>query len=239
MSVNPRNFLINSDYPMDKVVYIETVSFSAKTDGTYQTIAHGLDFVPLVSGSWSTSSDFSVNYDYGTGTIPSSNLSFPFNLQLYILADATNIYIVPSNVSGSAQTVYCRIFAFEPSDSNADVPHTASEGSSFIFNSDNNYTKLYLDDALTNVTSSYTNTVVHSLGIVPQVNAWVTSSSVLLGASFVFLEDVTYPLYETSMSAGSPDNVSVAVSTSSVTFTTGASSNATRIDYRIYVDETS
>lgn len=224
---------------MDKVVYINTVSFSALTDGTYHTIAHGLDFTPLVSGSWSTSSDFSVNYDYGTGTIPSSNLTFPFNLCLYIVADATNIYIVPSNITGSAQTVYCRIFAFEPSDSNADVPHTASSGSTFIFNSDNNYTKLYLDDALTGVTSSYTNTIVHGLGIVPQVNTWVTSSFVILGASFVFLENVTYPLYETSISSGSPENVSVAVSTSSVTFTTGASSAATRIDYRLYVDETS
>lgn len=239
MSVNPRNFLINSDYPMDKVVYIESVSFSAKTDGTYHTIAHGLDFVPLVSGSWSTSSDFSVNYDYGTGTIPSSNTSIPFNLALYVFADATNVYIVPSNITGSAQTVYCRIFGFEPSDSNADVPHTALEGSTFIFNSDNNYTKLYLDDALTNVTSSFTQTIVHDLGVVPQLSTWVTSSSVLIGASFVFLEDVTYPLYATSIVSGSPEDVSVVVTTTSVTFTTGASSLAERIDYRIYVDETS
>ena len=239
MAVNPRNFLLSTDYAMDKVVYITSGTFSAQTDGTYHTIAHGLDFTPLVSGSWSTSSDFSVNYDYGTGTIPSSNTTIPFNLALYVFADATNIYIVPSNITGSEQTVYFRVFGLEPSDSNADVPHTSSSGSTFIFNTDNNYTKLYQEDALTGVTSSYTKTIVHDLGVVPQVSTWVTSSSVLVGASFVFLEDVTYPLYATSIVSGAPEDVSAVVTTTSVTFTTGASSLVERIDYRIYVDETS
>lgn len=234
-------FIKNSDYPQDMVIYLKSDSFVVPnpTAGYYYSVAHGLSFTPLVGGSWSTISDFSVSYDFGSGTIPSSNPSVsPFNTYLEILADATNVYIVPTNVSGASQTVYVRITGLEPADSASELTATESQGDSFVFNSNNNYTKLFESDYLVGVTPSTTNSVTHNLGVYPQVSAWATSTSRSLVAGSVFLANVRYPIYSTSFNAGVPDDISVSVWTNRVDFVTGAFSNVNRIDHRIYYDET-
>lgn len=226
--LNAKEFLLSTDFPLDKVVFLTSGSYVVPSPvaGNKLTIPHGLPFIPLVSGSWDVTPSFSTNYDYYTGTIPSSNPATPFNLELDITADATNIYINPINVTGSPQTVYYRIFALEPSDSQANLPSTVASADSFILNTDYNYTKLYLDGVITGIGFPSTFTVTHGLGYPPQVLAWQTDP-------FNGLK----PAEQASMVAGSPNDTAVVVDNSNVTFLIGAASNVTRIDYRIYIDD--
>lgn len=233
------DFLYNSDFVQDKAILLTSGSFTIPTPtaGFTHTIAHGLSFVPLVGGSWSTSSDFSVSYNFGSGTTPSSNPSGSlFDISLEVFADATNIIIVPFNVSGSSQLVYVRIFGIEPSDSDEDLASTSSSGDVFAFNTDQNYTKPYETGAITGLTSSSTTTVTHNIGQVPQVTAWATSSAVLVNS--VFLTDVTYPISKTDFGVGGAlTDGSVEATTTTAVFNTGATSNISRFDYVIYYDE--
>ena len=231
------DFLYSTDYTLDKAVYLNSVSFTIPTPtaGYFYTIAHGLPFTPLVGGSWSTSSDFLVTYDFGSGVIPSSNIGASlFDYSLEIAADSTNIYIIPTNVSGATKTVYVRVFGIEPSDSTATLPHTASSGDVFAFSTDYNYTKPYEASKITGLASSSTTTITHSLEYVPQVTAWATNSARTFNS--VFFENVTYPIYVSDFSGGSVVDVSVEATTTTAIFKTGSSSNTNRFDYVIYYD---
>ena len=66
--VDPRNFLLNTDYEMDKIVYFKEGSLNA---GQYDVdMPHGLNFTPLVFGVCAFNSDFSdprsVPFNYTT-----------------------------------------------------------------------------------------------------------------------------------------------------------------------------
>lgn len=228
---NARYFKLTTDFPLDKVIFLNSGSATVPfpTAGFTVVIPHGLPFTPLVGGSWDITSTFNTNYDYFTGTVPSSNpLATVFNIELDIEADATNITITPINVSGAPVTVYYRIFALEPSDSHADIPFTASAGSNFILNTDNNYTKLYLEDFINSPAIPSTTTVTHNLGYAPQVMAWYT-----------FASGARLPVALTQVFGSDVSEVAVQVNNSTVNFIVGSLSfNVTRIDYRIYLDET-
>lgn len=235
---NARNFLFTSDYPTDKVVYVHSLSFSvsAPSGGAYQTIAHGLPFTPLVAGEWSTAADYGVSYDYFSGP-PATGTAISggqlFNAYVNIYADATNIYLYPVNASGSTITVYARIFAYEPSDSTASLSATANSADNFALNTGYNYPKLFSEGIISPVAASTTYTVTHILGIVPQVMVWETAPSTISGV----VGSLRSPHYYVTEQSGDPYQAAIIASTSSVTFTTGLSTTATRFDYRIYCDQ--
>lgn len=228
-----KNFRITTDYPLDHVIYLNSGSATINfpTAGQLVTIPHNLPFTPLVSGNWSLTSDFSVSYEYGSGTFPSNNAAAQiFNIKMDIYADATNVYISPVNVSGSPQVIYYRVFGLEPSDSQADIPFTASSGDPFVLNSDYNYTKLYQEGVSNSPPIPSTQTVSHNLGYRPQVMPWVTNSL-----------NQRRPIDSTSISVitGQPQDVGAIVTTTALDFELDSLSNVTRIDERIYIDENS
>lgn len=227
IDANANNLLLSSDYPLDKIVYITTGSFVVPypVAGFTYSINHGLPFIPLVNGSWDVTPSFSTNYNFYTGTVPSSNPAVLFNLELDVSADANNIVILPINVSGSSTIVYYRIYALEPSDSSANISSTASSGDSFVFNLGYNFTKLFKDGLITGVTHPGTYVVRHGLGYPPQVLSWSTD-----------ITGTLYPIDYTSWGFGDVSNLAVAVDSTNVTFTSGSTSLITRIDYRIYAD---
>lgn len=169
MAVDPRNFLLNTDYPLDKIVYITsgsaTVNFSDEI-----TIAHGLGFAPLVFGIWSLDSDFSTSqeFDMMSSDLYSSNYPYVTRLE----ADATNIYASFQNSEFVDETFYYKLFALEPTDSTADIAPTSSDASaaSFVLNTDLNYLKLHSSGI--KVVSSAPDTVTHGLGYIPVVMLW-------------------------------------------------------------------
>lgn len=223
-----KNFLLTTDFPLDKVVFLSsgTATVPFPTAGFKVTIPHGLSFTPLTSGNWAFTSSFSTSYEYGSGTFPSSNVGASnFDFVLNVSSDATNIYITPVNVSGSAVDIYYRVFGLEPSDSNADVPFTASSADDFVLSTDYNYTKLYIEGSSTGA-APFSSTATTSLGYRPQVSYWYTDVTA-----------TTYPLDVTQLSGTTNIGQSVIVDVNDVTFSASAFSSAVREDHRIYLDD--
>lgn len=214
-----RNFLLTSDYPIDKVVYIESGSFTATASSqTIHNTAHGLPFTPLLDGTWSTGSGFTLSYDMGTGPI-STTPGLLFNVESDVSASSTNATITVGNATGSNVTVFYRIYGFEPTTANADAPHTVDSADSFYLNTDFNYTKLFDSGVVT------TSTVVsHNLGYKPQVSMWEEVAGVIRKKN--------------ENRNGTGGNTYTAISTSAVTITfDGSAPGTTKAHYRIYIDE--
>lgn len=169
---NVNNFKFNSDYPMDKIIYLKETSVAVPAyDYNDITIAHGLGFLPLVNAQWSTTADFANSYNIGGGPNSGATRSYPTG----IAADSTNIYLTTSNNTGSAVTLYFRIYGLMPDDINADVAPTASSADEFILNTDYNYPKIILNGHVNGpATGSRTDNIAHGLTYRPQVSLWIT-----------------------------------------------------------------
>lgn len=167
---NTDKFLFTTDYPMDQIVYLKEASYTIGT-GIDITIPHGLPFTPLPMLQWSLNSDFSVAYEDNTGPFP-GNYTF-FRVLLAIEANSTNFIIRGGNGSDAPQTGYIRIFGFQPSDSNAEIPSTVSSGDKFILNTDYNYMKLAVAGKTGSIAANSSTTVTHNLGFIPHVLTWV------------------------------------------------------------------
>lgn len=167
--VDPRNFLLNTDYPLDKIVYMDSGSFTIPA-GSYATStkAHGKTFTPLATLSWSTSSTFTTSKE---SNIPVLEFTDPDLIQVNNYTNGTNIVIDGYNPTTSSKTIYWRAFGFMPSNVNVDTPGTATSSNSFQFNTDYNYCKLYNSGITT------TATITHNLGYRPQVTAWKQTGS--------------------------------------------------------------
>ena len=212
-----RNFLINTEYSMDKVVYIKTGSMSVP-NGTNDTVvieAHNLPFTPLPYLVWSNTSDFSVSFTSSDDVVYPSATYQRYDIK----SDSTNISIDRFNSSGSTKTVYYRIFGLAPSTASIDsvVPATSSVGDNFIINTDYNYLKLGFSGT---TTTSFT----HSLGYYPVTLAWTEISGVIRPANNATASNI------------SAVNSGVYVTTTQLVYDDGGSPGAT-IHYRIYMDE--
>ena len=160
--IDPRDFLLNTDYELDKIVFFEDGNLTSSA-----TLAHRLKFIPLVFGVWSTDSNFSSVNPIGwmdSSTEPGYN---PV-LSVECYATATNVVI---NVAGNTGNVpvYYRIYAFEPSDSRENAPYTSKRADKFILNTDYNYCKLMKSGVFTEDDQSF----AHNLGYIPQAMAWM------------------------------------------------------------------
>ena len=115
MATDPRDFLINSDYEMDKIVYFTTGTIT-------------------VFGVFATDSDFT-----DTHVLPfSAHNGEAFTLS----ADNTNVNIAYDNQDPTASVYYC-IMGFELDGSTADAPATSQYANNLIIDTEYNYCKLY------------------------------------------------------------------------------------------------
>lgn len=231
-----RSFLLTTDFPLDKVVYLKSGSFtmSAATSGVF-SFPHNLSFAPLCSGSWSLTPDFSVQYEYGSGTFPSENISISSFNQILSLSDnffgntgganTTNVYIAWQNSSASATTVYYRIFAFGPPDIDYVAAPTASSGDNFVLNTDYNYTKLYINSAR-QVAAGNTYSVPYNGGNVPQVSVWFTRTS-----------DSKVIPYDTQNIISSGYSYIVNINSISLSLSTESPTIINKLYNRIYLDD--
>ena len=228
---NAKNFLINSDYPLDKVVYMTSGSVIVPaSDYNDISISHGLPFTPLVNAIYSTSSTFDIAYEYNSGQVNTDlSIPSPFLYDTSDTSDATHITLRHTNYSVSPVTLYYRVYAFMPTTASAGVSFTASIADNFTINSDINYTKLILSGATaySSVVSS-TEVIPHGLGYKPQVMAWVENSLGTVSKTFT-------PILDTGVMYGS----GVVVDDTNVTYIRPdfMGGVAERLHYRIYADE--
>jgi hypothetical protein len=221
IQANARNFLVNSDYPLDQVVYKNPgqLTVSAASFGT-SVVAHGLPFTPLPQGNWSTQPDFAVSYEFGSGP---PNPSVATSIYLYdVTVDALgpDVTVSVTNYSGSPVTIYYRVYAYQPSNVNLDVPHT-NDADTYLLNTDMNYTKLFRADLFAQAAVSGAVAVPHSLGYYPQAAAWTEVSGVIR------------PIYQADPGIS---EVTCEVGTVSLIFTFVFPS-AMNVHYRIWLDD--
>lgn len=217
---NAEKFLLTTDYSLDKIIWMNTGSLSIPANNFIDlNIPHGLSFMPLPLGSWSTSSDFSVSYEINTGPLGGT----PFTINTGLSANGTNVILHTTNNTGSAVTVFYRLYAFMPSDQNQDAPFTSSVSSKFLLNTDRNYTKLFMANILTQGAVGGTpvsQTVNHNLGFYPQLAAW---------------QEVSGTVGPLVFSTINGDGLRAEVTPTSVIFTFQGTA-ASRVHYRIYAD---
>lgn len=173
---NSSNFLLTTDFPLDKVVYLWSGSINLTFGGTgTKSIATGLGFNPLPSLFYSTTSDFSIAYESESSP---ADPNF-FNTTLYnviVAANGGTLTVTASSFNTSAVTIYFRVYCFVPSNINPAAPPTAAIADAFQFSTDYNYTKLFKADVVPFTTSTTILTINHNLGYVPQISSWIENS---------------------------------------------------------------
>lgn len=225
------NFLLTTDYPVDKLVIAGTgtVAQPASTQTSY-SFAHGLPFTPLLYGSWSNTSNYAILYGLNSGPISSTPSVSPFDALMKLRADANNLYIVAENYSASAITFYARLYGFEPTTDNEVTTHTGSPYDSFQINTDYNYTKLYLDgyiDKAAGSGSPSTTSVSHNFGADVQAIVWKEDTSTGVITPLTFHDGGDFQV----------EDVVAYIGTTALTFNFSGFQPALRMHYRLYIDE--
>ena len=159
---NPNDFLLNTDYEMDKIVYFKSGEFTDET-----SFAHNLDFTPLIFGVWSTDADFRSSNTLGQASVDAYVGTPP--LSVYTNEKNGTIKIKSRGQDSATTKIYYRIYAFEPPESTKNAPHTSSHAKNFILNTDYNYRKLKKAGVFTSDGEEY----IHNLGYYPHVMAWI------------------------------------------------------------------
>lgn len=138
--VNPRNFLLNSEYPMDKVVFMKSGDLMVSGDfPDHVPIRHNLPFTPEIIWSYSTSPGFESSSSSGLLVYGSTS-----QIGLTVSSDSQFIHIEPFKIAAADRRLYWRAFGFMPPDAHEDseVPETATESNRFYRDSGLNYLKL-------------------------------------------------------------------------------------------------
>ena len=207
--VDPRDFYLNTDYEMDKIIYFTKGSIEA---GQTKNIQHKLGFAPLVFGIFAFNSDIS-----DPRTLPFQQVTPDSTIAFTLFANSSVVQIGYGNYTDNPPPAYYYIYAFEPSDSRAKIGATSKSANNFILNTDYNYCKLYKKGIVNGDT-----TIAHNLGYIPQVLAWREDNNGLITP----IEDIMLD----DPFANTPSWVRV--TDSEVSF-----KNTGKTHYRIYYDE--
>jgi hypothetical protein len=221
---NPRNFIINTDFSVDHVVYIKDVVVPFSSIGI--EIEHGLGFVPLLMGLYSTD-DWNTSMPIDTPASSGDNIG---NLQ----TEAIQRVIRLINYGRLNRPVKARLFGLMPSNVNVDVTPPKIRYSNFNFNTDFNYSKLIKADVFDTNWNSGENIIYHhGLGYIPEVEAWQEDNSGVVKKFF----NIYDPNGVNFSSMGSRIVYAKITTQDFIIRTDGANQNITKIHYRIYGDQ--
>lgn len=170
-----KDFLLTTDFPLDKITYLTTGSFNISPYGSPGSIVtvtfpHNLPSMPLVNMVWSDTPNFITSYMSGSSPSPIDITRNIVGVQNTIYASATDIVIDASNFLNNGFTFYYRIYGFEKSGETNDYNPTSNASDDFILNTDYNYTKLYIDTSTTVATN---NIIPHNLSYISQIEAFI------------------------------------------------------------------
>lgn len=174
--MNPDNFILNSDYPLEKIAGL--FEFSGTTGASTSTMAEGVSFqftntvgVPLlIDGQFSFTPDFTVAYP-----LMSEDENRYFSTDS-AYTTRTTIYISGSGYGG-ARPIYFRIWGFVPEDTAIVVPSTASASQdNFVLDTRKNYLKVF-KDGRQKIGADESFTIQHNLGYIPYFKVWLGSGS--------------------------------------------------------------
>lgn len=163
---DPRDFLLNTDYEMDKVIYFIEGTLNA---GSYDVkIPHDLGFAPLLFGVCAFNSDFS-----DARAIPFEWVTQSNTIQFNAYSTSSDFILDYLNYEDSTSKIYYRIYCFEPSTVRTALKPTSDSAKTFMLNTDYNYCKLFAKGVVNGDTTTVVN---HNLGYIPQVLVWAESN---------------------------------------------------------------
>ena len=168
---NPNDFLLNTDYEMDKIILVETGS----TIGD-KNVLHTLGAALLAFGVWSTDPDFNTVNTIGVTDI-SLDPAYTPRLGVDCESLSEKIHLFVSGDGSDTTTIYYRIYCFAPPNSNINAHKTSNLSNTFILNTDYNYRKLMATGTFTQENQEFE----HNLGYLPQVMAWDDTSGTSFG----------------------------------------------------------
>lgn len=206
---DPRDFLLNTDYEMDKIVFVATGELDE--NNPYIQIKHSLKTFPLIFGVCSPNENFSNSY-----SLPLNFQSSPFECDLYADTEAVYLDFMPTE---ETPKIYYRVYAFMPSDVNNSAPATSGYGKNFVLNTDYNYCKLFSAGVVNTLDDPVT--IHHGLGYIPQIMLW----------DIVYEPFSQVPAYIAPLEYNSP-TYNILITDQDVTF-----SAQHHTYYRIYYDE--
>lgn len=223
MAANLEHFTFNSDYPIDKVVYLKEIEDQFDSTGQIapRTIDTGLGTTVYIRAVYSFD-------DWQTSFV----LAQQFNKDLPLSYSASNdlgsfryVFQYGWPVSSYAnKKVKIRFWGVLASDDTATMatPTYRASQNPIMFNTDANYPRLAADG-----TTTVKTVVTHNLGVIPWVDAWVVS-----GGWNMYHTDGEYPKWYTI-------GASSAATDKTVEFgpwnTDDETNPTTKIYYRLYV----
>jgi len=224
--VEPTDFLLNTDYEMDKLILVKEGQLQPSSQAVY--IPHGLPFRPLLFGLCSFNSDFTSPKPAPyrkEATYTGTGISYKVSFTIATLGD--NIYLSYRNSDDGSATLYYRLYGFEPVGSSARLAPTKGKAKVFTIDTDRNYRKLYKKGV---VEMGNNITFKHNFGYIPQTMLWME-----------------YPNYDDGYITNNLGFSTKVVDTASITkndiklnvptYQPGTISYGARMHYRIYYDE--
>lgn len=223
--MNLRNFRFNSDYPIDKIIFLREIEVSTDSSGEISLgIQHSLGAIPFCKAvisfdNWETTYQGGVNQLDPSGQI--------FDKFFSVSSDSEKIYLFGIFDRFNNRTAKVRVWGvFYESDTENIHANPTSGINKFLFNSDNNYQSLVMEGKVG--LSDFSQTIQHGLGFVPNVDVW-------------YLENGQWKLLDVSFSSFVDDGGIYSpiafVDENSLVFDRGRISQITQFYYRIYTNE--
>lgn len=236
--IDPRDFYLNTDYEMDKIIYYKEAKLTPGQYGNV-TLPHSLGIAPLVTGVWSKTADFTEPHSFSgiSGVVDPSTNSYSVDI-ITCSANQSEFFFTQYAGPISSPTnfpFYARIICFEPAGGHKDLPKTSQNANQFILNTDYNYLKLFKSGSEDVVWNTQTGlydpiTITHNLGYHAQGLFWVESVD-------TYYNDIM-PINGVLLPSMYVDKAGVESYTDKfIVYPPPLQAGSGRIHYRIYYDE--
>lgn len=212
-----QDFLLNTDYSADKIVWLQEGSISANAGSNDIRLSNTLGVNLFVRGVFSRD-NFQTAYEFGTSKYLPNSLVLDFSS--YVASDTSEVLAHIGLNSGS--TVQYRLWGVvnEAETQNLDINGTVSDtANQFIVNTKFNLPRLYAE-GYANPDTDYN----HSLGFIPYVDVWAYDKYMKKWSLF------PVGTFGSGFIGGSPITVDV----SKISFTS-QNPTYTEFYYRVYV----
>ena len=225
-------FIFNSDYPTDKIIWLYEGQFTTPSAGNTTTInidvpaMTGSNYPIFVKGAWSLD-NWQTSYMLGTTntatTSPAKYITTGLIWETYH-GSRLRLDVGTTNSAGASKSGKYRMWGVQRDDIDFAIDYnknSAATKSKLIFNSENNYPRLYKEGV-----AKSGDVIEHSLGRIPYIDYWYSFSNNLTSSW-------TYYPHGVMRSSGTYNWPTVKATDKQVTFTKSGSSDVYYY-YRIY-----
>lgn len=224
--MRPNDYQINTNYPIDKIVFLKELSFKLDDNGLFeQKVAHGLQSIPF-SNAVISFDNWQTTYQAGTSRMARQYYSEEFN----VYSDNTNVTVSGMFSEHTGENALVRMWGVFDSTTDATAnPTRQLSNNKFVLNSRYNYLKL-VKDGIIDVSDGVNREIKHGFGYMPIVELWAESAYDNLGFRYYNRPDV----FDSSDLVGQ----AFCVTRDKLIFRTGGDVlKIKRFYYRMYADE--